>query len=170
MCFALRKVGLPKAQRRGYPKRSVMKNFYEVTFIVRQDASSTLVESIASGITQVIKDSGGDVTKTEFCGLRPFAYPIKKSRRGHYVLLNVECEGATIFEVERQLRINEDVVRHLSVRVKKLDNNPSALMQNRHYRENLAEEEIPVEEEGAEEVVEEIVEEETVEIVTERAE
>lgn len=138
-----------------------MKNFYEVIFIVRQDASSTLVESIASGITKVIKDSGGDVTKTEFCGLRPFAYPIKKSRRGHYILLNVECDGATIFEVERQLRINEDVVRHLTVRVKKLDNNPSALMQNRHYRENVAEEELPVEEE---------IEDETVEIVEETAE
>lgn len=147
-----------------------MKNFYEVIFIVRQDASSTLVESIASGITQVIKSSGGDVTKTEFCGLRPFAYPIKKSRRGHYVLLNVECDGMTIFEVERQLRINEDVVRHLSVRVKKLDNNPSALMQNRHYRENLVEEELPVEEEFEEIEVEESAPEEAVEVVVEKAE
>lgn len=114
-----------------------MKNFYEVIFIVRQDATSNLVESIATDVTKIVKESRGDVTKTEFCGLRQFAYPIKKSRKGHYVLLNVECDGTTIFEIERQLRINEDVLRHLSVRVKKLDNNPSALMQNRHYRENV---------------------------------
>lgn len=115
-----------------------MKNCYEVVFIIRQDATSTLVESVASSITKIIRDSGGDVTKTEFCGLRSFAYPIKKSRKGHYVLLNVECEGKVMFEVERQLRINEDVVRHLSVRVETLDNTPSALMQNRHYRESVS--------------------------------
>ncbi|GHS95262.1 hypothetical protein AGMMS49949_09530 [Alphaproteobacteria bacterium] len=114
-----------------------MKNSYEVIFIVRQDASSSLVETIAASVTSVIKESGGDVTKTEFCGLRPFAYPIKKSKKGHYVLLNVICEGPVIFEIERQLRINENVLRHLSVRVETLDNNPSALMQNRHYRESV---------------------------------
>lgn len=115
-----------------------MKNCYEIIFIIRQDATSTLVESVASSITKIIRDSGGDVTKTEFCGLRSFAYPIKKSRKGHYVLLNAECEGKIIFEVERQLRINEDVLRHLSVRVETLDNTPSALMQNRHYRESVS--------------------------------
>lgn len=115
-----------------------MKNCYEIIFIIRQDATPNLVESIASNITNIIKTSGGDVTKTEFCGLRLFAYPIKKSKKGHYVLLNALCEGSIIAEVERQLRINEDVLRHLTVRVEKLDNNPSALMQNRHYREDLS--------------------------------
>ncbi|MDR1208072.1 MAG: 30S ribosomal protein S6, partial [Holosporales bacterium] len=62
-----------------------MHNFYEITFIVRQDAAPNLVENIASGISKIVKDSGGDITKTEFCGLRQFAYPIKKSRKGHYV-------------------------------------------------------------------------------------
>ncbi len=114
-----------------------MRNCYEVIFIIRQDATSTLVESVAAAVTKVIRDSGGDVTKTEFCGLRQFAYPIKKSRKGHYVLLNVECEGQVMAEVERQLRINEDVLRHLAVRVETLDNSPSALMQNRHYRESV---------------------------------
>lgn len=113
-----------------------MKNFYEIIFIIRQDATSVLVESITSNISKIIKDSGGDISKTEFCGLRQFAYTIKKSKKGHYVLLNVWCDGQIIEEVERQLRINEDVVRFLSVRVAKLDNNPSALMQ-KHYRENV---------------------------------
>jgi small subunit ribosomal protein S6 len=115
-----------------------MNRFYEVVFIVRQDAASVLVESITMDITKVIKDSGGDVTKTEFCGVRQFAYPIKKNRKGHYVLLNVSCDGSVIAELERRLRINENVLRYLSVLVDSLDNNPSALMQNRHYRENVS--------------------------------
>jgi small subunit ribosomal protein S6 len=113
-----------------------MKNFYEIVFIVRQDASASLVESIATDVTKIVKGSGGDVTKTEFCGLRQFAYPIKKNKKGHYVLLNVMCDGAVAFEIERKFKINEDVVRHLLLRVKTLNNNPSALMQNRHYRES----------------------------------
>lgn len=120
-----------------------MKKCYEIIFIIRQDATPSLVESIVAGVTQVIKDSGGDVTKTEFCGLRAFAYPIKKSKKGHYVLLNAQCGGDAVAEVERQLRINEDVLRHLSVRVARLDNNPSALMQNRHYRETADEQPVP---------------------------
>jgi small subunit ribosomal protein S6 len=112
-----------------------MKRFYEIVFIVRQDASSTLVESIAAQITKIVKDNGGEITKTEFCGLLPFAYPLKKCKKGHYVLLNTICDGSIIFEIERQLRLNEDVLRHLAVRVEKLNNNPSALMQNRHYQE-----------------------------------
>jgi small subunit ribosomal protein S6 len=115
-----------------------MKRFYEVIFIVRQDAASVLVESITGDITKIIKDSGGDVTKTEFCGVRQFAYPIKKNKKGHYVLLNVLCDGSLIAEIERRLRINENVLRYLSVLVDSLDNNPSALMQNRHYRENVS--------------------------------
>jgi small subunit ribosomal protein S6 len=128
-----------------------MSNFYEVTFVVRQDAAPNLVENIASGISKVVKDSGGDITKTEFCGLRQFAYPIKKSKKGHYVLLNVMCDGAVIHEVGRQLRINEDVVRHLSVRVPALCNTPSALMQSRHYREHFSGD-VPVVEEPIETV------------------
>lgn len=112
-----------------------MKRFYEVVFIIRQEATSGLVETIAKEVTQIVKDSGGDVTKTEFCGLRSFAYPIKKGKKGHYVLLNVACDGQIISEIERRLRINENVLRYLTVKVDALDNNPSALMQNRHYRE-----------------------------------
>lgn len=124
-----------------------MKNFYEIVFIVRQDATSGLVESIAAEVTKIIKDSSGDVTKTEFCGLRQFAYPIKKNKKGHYVLLNASCEGNVISEIERRLRINESVLRYLTVKVEKLDNNPSALMQNRHYRENVFDDEVITEKE-----------------------
>lgn len=103
-------------------------NFYEVVFIVKQDASASHVESVAQECVSLIKEHSGDVTKTEFCGLRTLAYPIKKNKRGHYVLLNVASEKDGIIEFERRLRLNEDILRFLIVKVEKLDNNPSALM------------------------------------------
>ncbi|MDR1034392.1 MAG: 30S ribosomal protein S6 [Holosporales bacterium] len=102
--------------------------FYETVFIVKQDASSSHVESVAQEIVEVIKEQGGEVTKTEFCGLRYLAYPIKKNRRGHYVLLNIVIEPTGIKEIERKLRLNEDIIRFLTVSTEKLDNTPSALM------------------------------------------
>lgn len=115
-----------------------MRKFYEVVFIVRPDATPAVVESITADITKVIKEGSGDVTKTEFCGLRQFAYPVKKSKRGHYVLINSICSGPVVAEVSRKLRLNESVLRHLVVNVEALDSNPSALMQNRHYRESFS--------------------------------
>ncbi|MDR1476456.1 MAG: 30S ribosomal protein S6 [Holosporales bacterium] len=102
--------------------------FYETVFIVKQDASSSHVESVAQEIVAIIKEQGGEVTKTEFCGLRYLAYPINKNRRGHYVLLNIAIDPARIKEIERKLKLNEDVVRFLTVRTDRLDNSPSSLM------------------------------------------
>ncbi|MBY0462427.1 MAG: 30S ribosomal protein S6 [Alphaproteobacteria bacterium] len=111
--------------------------YYETVFIARQDVTSSQVESMTQHYTSVIKEHGGEVTKTEFCGLRPLAYPIKKNKKGHYVLLNIAVKPEGLAEVERQMKISEDILRHLSVRVDALDNNPSALMQQRHYREDF---------------------------------
>lgn len=111
--------------------------YYETVFIARQDVTSSQVESMTQHYTSVIKEHGGEVTKTEFCGLRPLAYPIKKNKKGHYVLLNIAVKPEGLTEVERQMKISEDILRHLSVRVDELDNNPSALMQQRHYREDF---------------------------------
>ena len=117
-----------------------MKRFYETIFIARQDITANQVESLAKQYTSIIKEYGGEVTKTEFCGLRNLAYKIKKNRKGHYVLMNVEVKSEGIQEMERQMKINEDVLRYLSVRLEKLDNAPSALMQNRSFREDAREE------------------------------
>lgn len=118
------------------PKGEKM-NFYEAVFIVRQDASSSHVESVAQEAISVIKEFGGDVSKTEFCGLRNLAYPISKSRRGHYVLLNLIANADGIKELERKFRLNEDIIRFLTVKVEKLDNNPSALMK-RNFKDNVS--------------------------------
>ncbi|MDP3371541.1 MAG: 30S ribosomal protein S6 [Candidatus Paracaedibacteraceae bacterium] len=110
--------------------------FYETVFIARQDVTSNQVETLAQHYTGIIKAHGGEVSKTEFCGLRGLAYPIKKNKKGHYILLNIAVESAGIKEMERQMNLNEDVLRYLTVRVEELDNSPSALMQSRHYRDD----------------------------------
>lgn len=126
-----------------------MQRFYEIIFIARQDITANQVETLAKHYTSVISSFGGEVTKTEFCGLRNLAYKIKKNRKGHYVLMNVCVKPEGVKEVERQMHINEDVLRYLTVRVEKLDNAPSALMQNRGFREDAVTEK--------REVVEEVV-------------
>lgn len=115
-------------------KEKIMR-FYENVFIARQDLTSNQIETLAQHYTAIVKEYGGEVSKTEFCGLRTLAYPIKKNKKGHYVLLNIAVDSKAITEMERQMRLNEDVLRFLTVRVDELDNNPSALMQNRHFRE-----------------------------------
>lgn len=119
-----------------------MQRFYETIFIARQDITANQVESLAKQYTNVIKEFDGEVTKTEFCGLRNLAYKIKKNRKGHYVLMNIAVKSDGIKEVERQMKINEDVLRYISVRVDALDNAPSALMQNRGFREDVVREEV----------------------------
>lgn len=114
-------------------------NFYEAVFIVKQDASSSHVESVAQEAVSIIKDHGGEVTKTEFCGLRNLAYPIKKCKRGHYVLLNIASEPEGIKEFERRARLSEDIIRFLIIKVEKLDNNPSALMK-RSFKDTASQE------------------------------
>ncbi len=111
-------------------------SFYEVVFIVKQDASASHVEQVANEYISVVKEYGGEVTKTEFCGLRCLAYPIKKNKKGHYILLNVSLNTEGVKELERRFRISEDILRSLIVRVEKLDNNPSALMR-RTYKDNI---------------------------------
>jgi len=110
---------------------------YELVFIARQDLRPAQVESLARHYTDVLKQLGGEVKKTEFCGLRQLAYPVKKNGRGYYVLLNVEASHDAMKEVERQMKLSEDILRYLSVRVHELDSNPSPLMQQRNYKEEI---------------------------------
>lgn len=104
-------------------------NCYETVFIARQDLTNSQVEVMANNFTQIIKTHGGEVSKTEFCGLRNLAYKIKKNKKGHYVLMNISSTPAGITEMERQMKLSEDLLRHLTVRVDTLDPNPSKLMQ-----------------------------------------
>jgi small subunit ribosomal protein S6 len=105
--------------------------FYENVFIARQDISATQAETLAEQFSGVIAEHGGKVTKKESWGLRNIAYRIKKNRKGHYTLLNIDAPPAAVTEMERQMRINEDVLRYLTVRVDALEEGPSAMLQSR---------------------------------------
>jgi small subunit ribosomal protein S6 len=109
---------------------------YESTFIARHDMSTRQVESLAEDITTIVKDNGGEVAKTEFWGPRTLAYRIKKNRKGHYVFFNLDAPSEAVQEYERNMRLNEDVLRYMTVRVDELDPNPSAIMQSRSARDD----------------------------------
>ncbi len=109
--------------------------FYENVFIARQDISTAQAEALVETFSSLIAEQGGTVTKKEFWGLRNIAYRINKNRKGHYVLLNIDAAPAAVQELERQMRINEDVLRYLTVRVDALEEGPSAMLQSRHRDE-----------------------------------
>ncbi|MCH7937541.1 MAG: 30S ribosomal protein S6 [Proteobacteria bacterium] len=102
--------------------------FYESVFIARQDVSTSQVDGLTDTFEKIIKDLGGSVTKKESWGLRTMAYRVKKNRKGHYVLLNIDAPADAIKEMERQMHLNEDVIRHLTTRVDELEEGPSAVL------------------------------------------
>lgn len=101
---------------------------YECVLIARNDVTQQQVEGIADGITAQLEGDGGGVKKREYWGLRSLAYRIKKNRKGHYMLLGLDAQPATVTEMERQLRLNEDVLRFLTLRVEAIDEAPSAIL------------------------------------------
>ena len=111
-------------------------SLYECVIIARQDIATTQVETLVEDFAGVIAANGGQVSKKEFWGLRNIAYRMKKNRKGHYVLLNVDAPAAAVKEFERQMSINEDVLRYLTVRVDELEEGPSAVLQNKNQRED----------------------------------
>lgn len=106
--------------------------FYENVFIARQDISSNQVEALGETFANIISANGGQVTKREFWGLKNLSYRVKKNRKGHYVLFNIDAPAAAVHEMERNMRINEDVLRYLTIRVEELEEGPSAMLQSRH--------------------------------------
>jgi small subunit ribosomal protein S6 len=105
--------------------------FYENIFIARQDVSSAQVEALADSFATLVGEQGGQVTKREYWGLRNLSYRIKKNRKGHYMFFNLDAPPAAVNELERNMRINEDVIRYLTVRVEALEEGPSVVMQSR---------------------------------------
>jgi len=101
---------------------------YEHVFLARQDASAQQVEELTTQITGVIESLGGKVAKTENWGVRSLTYRMNKNRKAHFVRLNSDGPAAVVAEIERQERINEDVIRYLTVRVEELEEGPSAMM------------------------------------------
>jgi len=105
--------------------------YYEHVFIARQDVNAAQVETMTGDLTENVENGGGKVTRNEYWGLRPLAYRIKKNRKGHYVLLNLDAPHAAVAELERQARLNEDILRFMTVRVDELEDGPSIFMRAR---------------------------------------
>ena len=108
---------------------------YEHIYLVRQDASAPQVETLTQQFKSVIESNGGSVPKAESWGLRSLAFRIKKNRKAHYTLLNIDAPPAAVTEMERQMSINEDVIRFMTVRVDELEEGPSAIMRQARSRE-----------------------------------
>ena len=109
---------------------------YESVFIARQDISASQVDGLADDFTKILEDGGGKVAKREYWGLRTLQYKIKKNRKGHYILFNVDAPAEAIQEMERQMRLNEDVIRYLTVKVDALEEGPSIMMQAKERRDS----------------------------------
>lgn len=108
---------------------------YENIFIARQEVSAAQVDTLADAFAEVVSGAGGTIHRREYWGLKTMAYRIKKNRKGHYVLFNIEAPSDAVREMERQMRLNEDVLRHLTVRLDAAPEGPSVVMQGRGERE-----------------------------------
>ncbi len=102
--------------------------FYESVYIARPDISAAQVEALTQRLTEIVETNGGKVTKNEYWGIKNLAYRIKKNRKGHYSLLNLDAPSEALSELERNMRLSEDVLRYLTVKVDALDDNPSIMM------------------------------------------
>ncbi|MGZ3171773.1 MAG: 30S ribosomal protein S6 [Croceibacterium sp.] len=101
---------------------------YEHVFLARQDLSQAQVDALAAAATEIVEAGQGKVTKTETWGLKNLAFKIDRNRKAHFVLLNIEGPGAVVAELERQNRINEDIIRWITVGVDEHESGPSVMM------------------------------------------
>ena len=109
--------------------------YYESVFIARPDITNVQVEAISESFKAIIAEHGGSATKDEYWGLRSLAYRIKKNRKGHYVMLNLDAPASAISELERNMRLNEDVIRFMTIKVDSLNEEPSVMMRNKTARD-----------------------------------
>jgi small subunit ribosomal protein S6 len=105
--------------------------FYENVFIARQDVTAAQVEALTELFAGIVVAQGGTVPKREYWGLKGLSYRVRKNRKGHYVLMNIDAPAGAVTEMERNMRIHEDVIRHLTVRVDALEEGPSAMLQSK---------------------------------------
>ncbi|MBX7540469.1 30S ribosomal protein S6 [Qipengyuania sphaerica] len=101
---------------------------YEHVFLARQDLSQAQVDQLAATATEIVEANEGKVTKTETWGLKNLAYKIDRNRKAHFVMLNIEGPGTVVAELERQTRINEDVIRYMTIKVDEHEEGPSVMM------------------------------------------
>ena len=101
---------------------------YEHVYLARQDVSAQQVEELTAQFTGIIEQMGGTVPKTEYWGVKSLTFRMRKNRKAHMTLMNVDAPSAALAELERQQRINEDVLRYITIRVDEHETEPSAMM------------------------------------------
>lgn len=101
---------------------------YEHVFLARQDVSQQQVDALVEQYSGLISEMGGSVAKTEYWGMKSLAFRIKKNRKAHYTLMNIDAPSDALNEMERQMGINEDVLRFMTIRVDEFEEGPSAMM------------------------------------------
>ena len=109
--------------------------YYESVYIARPDITAAQVEALTESVSAIIADGGGKVAQTEYWGLKSLAYRIKKNRKGHYTMMALDAPSLAVKEFERNLRLNEDVLRLMTIRVEELDDEPSVMMKNKNSRD-----------------------------------
>tara|TARA_B100000886_G_scaffold340458_1_gene310168 strand:- start:1285 stop:1767 length:483 start_codon:yes stop_codon:yes gene_type:complete len=111
-------------------------SYYESVFIARPDITAAQVESLTESLKQIIVENGGAPANDEYWGLKSLAYKIKKNRKGHYTMIKLEAPPAAIKELERNMRLNEDILRFLTIKVDSLEEEPSVMIRNKGPRED----------------------------------
>ena len=101
---------------------------YEHVFLARQDISAQQVEGLLDTYRSLIEENGGKVGKTEYWGLKSLAYRIKKNRKAHYTLINIDAPHEAVAEMERQMGLSTDVIRFMTIKVDEHETEPSAMM------------------------------------------
>jgi len=101
---------------------------YEHVYLARQDVTAQQVDDMTAQYKSVIEQMGGSVAKTEYWGVKSLAYRIRKNRKAHFTLMNLDAPPAALAEIERQERLNEEVLRYLTIRVNAHEEGPSAMM------------------------------------------
>jgi len=109
-------------------------SYYECVFIARQELSTTQAEQLADQMTEILVNNGGEVKTREYWGLKNLAYRIKKNRKGHYTMFHIDAPSDAVIEMERNMGLSEDVLRHLTIRLDELPEGPSIMMQAKSDR------------------------------------
>tara|TARA_B100000989_G_scaffold286323_1_gene254865 strand:+ start:1944 stop:2339 length:396 start_codon:yes stop_codon:yes gene_type:complete len=107
---------------------------YECVFIARQELTAAQTEQLSKDLTKIVSANSGEVKNQEYWGLRNLAYKIRKNRKGHYTMFHIEAPSSTIEELERNMRLNEDILRYLTVKIDTLPEGPSVMMTARPDR------------------------------------
>jgi small subunit ribosomal protein S6 len=108
---------------------------YESVLIARQDISAGQVDTLADEMEKIITDNGGSVARREYWGLRSLTYRMKKNRKGHYVMFNLDAPSDAVQEMERNLRLHEDVLRYMTIRLDELRADPSPMAHGKTDRD-----------------------------------